>query len=219
MTRSEPDSSGQMGFVEAAEGRRSVRRFLPDEVPRDDVREIVRLATRAANAGNQQMWRFVAVADAELRCRLAEAVGRRLDEMASWPSLRDKRAEIRRMRRYATFFATAPLVIVVLGLPYVSEMDVLLMEAGCDLEQRDRLRARPDLQSIGAAVQLLCTAAYSLGYGTCWMTAPVIAAPELEQVLGLEPPARVVAVVPVGQPAGRTRRTPRRAVEEVLEFR
>jgi nitroreductase len=51
------------------------------------------------------------------------------------------------------------------------------------------------------------------------MTAPVIAAPELEQVLEVEPPARVVAVVPLGQPVGHTRRTPRRAVEDVLEFR
>jgi nitroreductase len=81
------------------------------------------------------------------------------------------------------------------------------------------MRQRPDLQSIGAAVQLLCTAAHALGYGTCWMTAPVLGAPAIERLLGVEPPARLVAVVPVGRPAGDVRPSSRRPVEDVLEFR
>jgi len=208
-----------MRFAEAVEGRRSVRRFSPEPVPRDDVRAIVRLATRAANAGNKQMWRFIAVEDAGLRQRLAQAVSDQLDEMAGWPALRDEAAKLRGMKRYSTFFADAPVVIVVLGYPYESRGDRLLIRAGCTAEERDRLRARPDLQSIGAAVQLLCTAAHTLGYGTCWMTAPVIAAPAIEKILGVEPPAKAVAVVPLGKPAGRTRRSPRLPVDDVLEFR
>ena len=106
-----------------------------------------------------------------------------------------------------------------LGLPYVSLGDELLLKAGRTAEERDRLRARPDLQSIGAAVQLLCTAAHTMGYGACWMTAPVIAAPELEQLLGVQPPARIVALVPLGRPAGAQRRSKRLPVDDVLEFR
>jgi nitroreductase len=81
------------------------------------------------------------------------------------------------------------------------------------------LRQRPDLQSVGAAVQLLCTAAHAMGYGSCWMTAPVLAAPAIEELLGVEAPARLAAVVPVGRPAGRPRSSPRRPVDDVLEFR
>ncbi len=51
-------------------------------------------------------------------------------------------------------------------------------------------------------MQLLITAAHSLGYGGCWMSAPVVAAEGLERVLGVEPPAQLVALVPVGRPAG-----------------
>ena len=98
--------------------------------------------------------------------------------------------------------------------------DVLLHRRGVTGEERDRVRQRPDLQSIGGAVQLLCTAAHAMGYGSCWMTAPVLAAPAIEELLGLEPPAQLVAVVPVGRPAvAASRPTSRLPLSDVLEFR
>jgi len=110
-------------------------------------------------------------------------------------------------------------VMAVFGLPYLARADEMLLARGLGVEERDRLRARPDLQSIGAAVQLFCTAAHAMGYGSCWMTAPVLAAPAIEELLGVEPPAKLVAVVPVGRPAGAVRPTSRRPAVEVLEFR
>ena len=210
---------GEMTFVDAVEGRCSVRRFTEEAVSRDDVRRMIALATRAANASNRQMWRFIAVDDRDLLRRMGEAVAAKLDVIARWPSLRGQADRVRGMKGYSTFFAAAPLAVVVLGLPYASTGDELLRTAGLSSEERDRLRPRPDLQSIGAAVQLLCTAAHAMGYGTCWMTAPVMAAPELEQLLGVEPPARVVAVVPVGRPAGSPPHSQRLPVDDVLEFR
>ena len=190
------------GLQSAVGGRASVRRFLPDPVPRDDVTTMVELAVRAANAGNAQMWRFVAVEDGSLRAAMKDVVDAALDEMAAWPELAGMGSRIKALRAYATFFAAAPLVMAVFVLPYVSDADEMLLARGLGVEERDRLRARPDLQSIGAAVQLFCTAAHALGYGSCWMTAPVLAAPAIEGLLGVKPPAKLVAVVPVGRPAG-----------------
>ncbi len=203
----------------AVEGRCSVRRFLPDAVPRDDVRAMVACATRAANAGNAQCWRFVAVEDEATRRAMATAVDAALDEVAAWPECAGRAADVKAIRAYATFFVAAPVVIAVFVLPYESRGDELLRLRGLSREEHDRLRQRPDLQSIGAAVQVLCTAAHAMGYGSCWMTGPVIAAPAIEELLGVEAPACLVAVVPVGRPAGRPRRGPRRPVDDVLEFR
>jgi len=207
------------GLVEAVLGRASVRKYLPDPVPRDDVTAMVALATHAANAGNAQMWRFIAVDDAVTQIAMRQAVDEAIDEMAAWPELAGKAKEIKALRVYSTFFVDAPLVLAVCGLPYLSRADEMLRARGVGAEERDRLRARPDLQSIGAAVQLFCTAAHALGYGTCWMTAPVLGALAIEELLGVEPPAKLVAVVPVGRPAGAVRPTSRRPVEDVLEFR
>ena len=207
------------GLADAVHGRVSVRRFAPDPVPREDVTAMVELAIRAANAGNAQMWRFMAVEAAELRAGMKDAVDAALDEVGAWPEVAGMVKELKALRAYSTFFAQAPLVVAVFGLPYGSRADEMLAKRGVDAEERDRLRARPDLQSIGAAVQLLCTAAHAMGYGSCWMTAPVMAAPAIETLLGVEPPARLVAVVPVGRPAGTVKPSSRRPASEVLEFR
>jgi len=203
----------------SVEGRASVRRFLPDPVSRDDVRAMVGLAVRAANAGNAQMWRFVAVEDGSLRAAMKDVVDAALDEMAAWPELAGMGSRIKALRAYATFFAAAPLVMAVFVLPYVSDADEMLRARGLGAEDRDRLRARPDLQSIGAAVQLLCTAAHALGYGSCWMTAPVLAAPAIERLLAVDPEARLVALVPLGRPAGAVTPASRLPLDDVLDFR
>jgi nitroreductase len=207
------------GLADAVHGRASVRRFTDEPVPREDVSAMVELAVRAANAGNAQMWRFVAVEDPALRAAMKEAVDAALDEVAAWPEAEGLQKDIKALRGYATFFAAAPVVVAVFGLPYGSTADEALARRGLTGEERDRLRARPDLQSIGAAVQLFCTAAHAMGYGTCWMTAPVVAAPAIEGLLGVEPPAQLVAVVPLGVPASPPRPSRRLPVEDVLEFR
>jgi nitroreductase len=209
----------EAGLQSTVGGRASVRRFLPDPVPREHVTAMVELAVRAANAGNAQMWRFVAVDDTLLQVALRQAVDDAIDEMSAWPELAGSGKESKALRAYATFFVDAPLVVAVFGLPYLARADEMLLARGLGAEQRDRLRARPDLQSIGAAVQLFCSAAHALGYGSCWMTAPVLAAPAIERLLGVEPPAKLVAVVPVGRPAGAVTPTSRRPVDDVLEFR
>ncbi len=207
------------GLADAVHGRASVRRYAPDPVPREDVAAMVGLAVRAANAGNAQMWRFVAVEDPGLRAAMKDAVDAAVDDMAAWPEVEGMEKELKAYRAYATFFAEAPLVMAVFVLPYGSVADRLLDEHGVRAAEHDRLRARPDLQSIGAAVQLLCTAAHAMGYGSCWMTAPVLAAPAIEELLGAEPAATLVAVVPIGRPASPPRPSGRLPIEDVLEFR
>jgi nitroreductase len=47
-----------MDFDEVVMGRRSIRGFKPDPVPKDLIREVVRLATRAPSSMNTQPWHF-----------------------------------------------------------------------------------------------------------------------------------------------------------------
>jgi nitroreductase len=207
------------GFADAVTGRSSVRRYAPGSVPREDVTAMVGLAVRAANAGNAQTWRFVAVDDAGLRAAMKQAVDDVLDEMGAWPEAAGLEKELKAYRAYATFFADAPVVIAVLGGPYHSLADELHERRGLSREERDRLRRRPDIQSLGGAIQLLCNAAHAMGYGSCWMTAPVLAAPAIEVLLGVEPPLTLAALVPIGRPFAPPKPSSRLPLEDVLEFR
>jgi nitroreductase len=211
-------AAGEMSFAAAVEGRVSVRRYRPDPVPRADVERVVALATRAASAGNAQMWRFIAVEDEATRSGMKAAVEGKLAEMAAWPEAAELAGESRAIAAYSTFFAEAPLVFAVCSLPYRSRIDRLIEARGLSPVERDRLRQRPDLQSVGGAIQLLVTAAHALGYGACWMSAPVVACEQLEGLLGIEPPAQLVALVPVGVPAGASRAKKRLPLDEVLRF-
>jgi nitroreductase len=207
------------GLADAVHGRTSVRKYLPEPVPRVDVEAMVGLAVRAANGGNAQGWRFIAVQTPETIVAMKSAVDAALDAMAAWPEAGDLADELEHYHVYSTFFVDAPLVMAVLSLPYASVADLLLERHRVPREEHDRLRQRPDMQSIGAAVQVLCTAAHALGYGSCWMTAPVLAAPAIEELLGVEPPLRLAAIVPIGRPRVAPRPTSRLPLEDVLQFR
>lgn len=55
---------------EAAESRRSIRKFAQEDVPEEDLREIIRQARLAPSPNNMQPWRFVAVRDQAMRSRM-----------------------------------------------------------------------------------------------------------------------------------------------------
>jgi nitroreductase len=67
-----------MELVEAIEGRRSIRAFKPDPVPREMIETILQLATKAPSAINLQPWEFTVVSGKEkerLSRRLLKAYG------------------------------------------------------------------------------------------------------------------------------------------------
>jgi coenzyme F420-0:L-glutamate ligase / coenzyme F420-1:gamma-L-glutamate ligase len=208
-----------MSLVGAVEPCASVRRFCSDAVPRSDVERMVELAMRTEDAGNTQMWRFIAIEDSRMLSVMREAVDMRFEQMVQHPSLEAHEGEIRDAHHRAVGFADAPLCIAVLCVPYRSRIGELLELAGVGHQEHERLHPRLDLQSVGAATQLLITAAHAMGYGACWTSAPVVAAELLEELLGIKPPERLVALVSVGRPAeasGASWRMPARAV---LSFR
>ncbi len=62
-----------MNVIEAIRTRRSVRKFKPEEIPEEDLRDILEAARLAPSAGNRQPWRFVVVRDPEAKRRLGVA--------------------------------------------------------------------------------------------------------------------------------------------------
>lgn len=59
--------------VEAAESRRSIRKYTDDPIPDSHVDEILRIASLAPSPWNLQPWRVIVVSDPEIKLRLQEA--------------------------------------------------------------------------------------------------------------------------------------------------
>mgnify|MGYP000845341758 CR=1 FL=1 len=212
-------SRDQAGFETVVRDACRAHHFKRDAVPREDVEHMTSLAICAVTACAVQPWRFIAVQDVRLLNSMQHAVLERFEELALRPGLALQEQKRTMARAQALLFAKAPLCIAVLALPHASAMEELLELGGMTAEERERLCVRPELQSAGAAVQLLATAAHSMGYATCWTCAPIVAAERLEALLGVEPPARLVALVAVGRPAEAPTAVRQRPLDQVLSFR
>jgi nitroreductase len=206
-------------FAELVERRVSVRQFKPDAVPAEHVREIVRLAGLAPSPNNQQPWRFIAVTRKALLRDMAAAVRQRLQALLPEPASEDARRALQRVEWFSTFFADAPLVVAVTRQPYASVIARTLSGSSLTPDDVNAMRGHPDVQAIGAAIEHLLLAATSLGYGSCWLSGPLIAREALEALLGVETPQQLAALVAVGVPAvAPGAGHDRRPVDDILRF-
>lgn len=60
-------------FLEEARGRRSVRHFSPDPIPRRALLDCIEAAAQAPSGANKQPWTFVVVTDPGVKRRIREA--------------------------------------------------------------------------------------------------------------------------------------------------
>jgi nitroreductase len=104
-------------------------------------------------------------------------------------------------------FEQAPLVLA----PYFRASNALGERFGMPAE-----RDLGAVASVSAAIMNLLLAAHALGLGACWMTGPLLAAPELEPLLGIPAGWRLAAIVPVGLPDETPAPPARRAVSHLL---
>jgi nitroreductase len=183
------------------ETRRSVRRFRPEPLDPEVVKELVAAAVTAPSASNKQPWRFVVVTERATIARMAAAVREAVERIARHV---EPGAEVsfRAYGDYFTRFEEAPCVIGLLarGIPLLTSLvDERLAAADgraiADMEESSGL--------IGAAMALqnLLLMAHALGLGASGMTGPLVAAEALRGILGVPPSWRLAALVPVGHPA------------------
>lgn len=201
-----------MNVFDAMKGRQSIRKFRKDPVPREQILRMVEAATWAPSAGNTQNVRFLVVEDPALLSRMKGIV----DEILA----RVTGKEIPPGKiNYHNLFAAAPAAVCVVGKPYESATDRQMREKDPERHRVRRYQVNAGLQSVASAITQFLLAAYSLGYGTCWMTGPLVAKPELESALSLRPPEELLAVVALGKPDSPPPKPARKPPEEVTEFR
>jgi len=101
------------------------------------------------------------------------------------------------------FVAQAPVVIVV-----CSDLGRISSAYG------ERGRNLYSIQDTAAAVQNLMLAACDLGLGTCWVGA--FSEEGVRKILNLPERVRPMAIIPLGYPAGKTRKPERMELKKVV---
>ncbi|MGE0714215.1 MAG: nitroreductase family protein [Alphaproteobacteria bacterium] len=168
-----------MEVNDAIYGRRAIRTYAREPVPREALRMLVDAAVQAPSAMNEQPWVFTIVTEQTLLARISRAAtahllatdafgahGARLRPMLSDPA-------------YQIFYGAPALVVI------AAPEDGPFAVADCAL-----------------AAQNLLLAACAAGLGTCWigLAQPWLASAEGRATLGLAAHLLPVAPIIVGRP-------------------
>lgn len=197
--------------LDAVRGRRSVRRYLPKQVPEQLVNLVLEAGRWAPSPHGRQPWRFAVITREETKERLARAMGEEwranLEMDGQPPEVVERRLEGSRRR-----LLDAP-VLVLLCL-YLEELDVYPDAA------RQESETTMAVQSLGAAAQNMLLAAYDLGLDAGWMCAPLFCPEEVVEALGLDPKLVPHALLTLGYADGDPqKRRGRRPLEDLVIYR
>jgi nitroreductase len=203
-----------MDFVDVAQLRTSVRSFSEEGIGRDALREICRIGGLAPSVNNFQPWRFVALTNKDKMSEMAAVVSQKIE------ALPEKSGELgeqikKQVEYFSIFFEKAPAVIFVFVSPYES-----VLERGVALthDEVNRMRAYPDMQSVGACIQNMLLAAVNMGLGACWMTSPLIAKQEIAEMLAVDTSFELAAMVVVGHPSREFSPKSKKEIDTILDF-
>jgi nitroreductase len=183
-----------METKDAIIGRRSVRRYTDQSLNDSDVQDIITAGLYAPSAIDLQPWYFVVIKSTE-----------KLEEFRTFMSDVYDEFEPVLNERFANHPAT------------IAETKVFLKSLGgaqcCILAfmlKQDYPDKKSVIEGVSAAVQNMLLAAYDMGIGSCWMTAPMRAGmdEELRRKYAAEH-GEFIAAVTFGYPA-HTPKAPQR---------
>ena len=199
-----------MDVLEAIATTRAIRRYRPDPIPDDDLRDILFAATRAPSGSNRQPFRMLVLRDGPRAVEAKALLGgsfrsgwaekRKGDGYDAGSGTDDdspKARMARTMQHFVDHFEETPVVVL-----------------AC--LQRYRTPNPAEGGSVFPAVQNLLLAARALGYGgviTGWHHGVEV---ELRALLAIPDDVAILATIPLGKPMGAHGPVRRRPMHELI---
>jgi nitroreductase len=208
-----------MDMYEGIVTTRAIRRFTDEPVTDEEVVTCIRAAVQGPSGGNIQPWQFLVVTDQAVKADLGDIYRRAYAryESALLPLVpRFQREEdqdswdrtLAASRHLAGHLADASVLVLAL-MPAIS---MTLTDDDGDLD------VGTPFASVYPAVQNLMLAARSMGIGSALTTVYRIYQDEVRALLGIPEQHEVVALVPMGHPAGRVGVARRRPAEAITHW-
>jgi nitroreductase len=180
-----------MELESAIKGRRSVRRFKPDPIPKAVLERIIDMAQWAPSAMNLQD-RLLVVVQGDKKAELTKIAAGAFEAFRPnlEASFKDKPKIIEATKTFLETLGGAPVIILAYGGKFPS--------------------GEADTLSITLAVQNLLLSAFESGLGTVWADAAVFyKEKEINALVGIEG-RKLVCLIPIGYPAEEPKAPPRK---------
>lgn len=196
-----------MELKSVIESRRSIRKFLPDSIPEEYIREILEAARLAPSGGNIQPWRFVIIKSPEAREKLKDFT---LGFVANAPVIivccSDLNANQSYRERYKELRRAGAFDEVVFDAPQSSTEKVPSMN-------EDQIKGYLNLNT-AIAVENMVLRATDLGLGSCWVM--MFDRHKLASWLQLDSNLYPVCLLPLGFADQKPLIRPRKNLEEII---
>ncbi len=183
--------------------RRSVRRFEKTDLEDGLVRDLVKAASWAPSADNEQPWRFVAVRDTAVKIEIVNVL---IDKMR--PFYEAQGYPLEAVRGYWASLFAAPVHVLAFYSESVEE----------DSDELRSIALLHRIQGVSAACQNLLLAAKSLGLGSVWIGGTLVVEDDIKALVAAPPDAKLVTVIGLGYPAQSPLPPVRKSVAEVLFY-
>jgi nitroreductase len=201
--------------------RRSLRAFSADPVARDALERVLAAATTAPSSTNRQPWRFAVVTGSATKARIVASVRQRTEEMKAVIQQGHHGSEF---SSYGDFFfeplESAAVIVVPQYREYEDAIQHLIQSGGGDPRKfHTAASMQAERCSTSAAVMALLLQAHAEGLGACWMAGPMVARDDVERLLGIVEPYRMLGAVALGHPNGpAVAAPPRKPVDKVATW-
>lgn len=189
--------SDEVGLLEGLATTRAIRRYLPDPIPEEHLRDIMFAATRAPSGSNRQPFRFMVFTDSEQSRDVKSLIARGAQQL--WNNKRTddgyeegsgtiddspKARMARTMQDYVDNFSSVPVLVL-----------------AC--LERYRAPTPTEGASVYPACQNILLAARALGYGGVLTGFQSFVEAELREMLHIPDSVFLAATLTLGKPAGR----------------
>jgi F420 biosynthesis protein FbiB-like protein len=196
-------------YLDFLKRRRSIRKYLPKEVPLELIDLILEAARWAPSAHNAQPWRFFIVSKQEMKEKLAREMAERFQQDLEKDGI-PKELAMDRAKASIDRFSVSPVIIV----------------ACIDMGQMDRypdpLRQKAEevmaTQSLAAALQTLLLSASAVGLGGCWFCAPLFCPDVVKRVTGIPDHWVPQVLITLGYPDETPTPPPRLPLDEIRKI-
>ncbi len=172
--------------MQSIEKRRSIRKYLPDDISDDMMLELLESARLAPSGNNTQPWHFIVVKE------------------------RRKREEIAKVSHNQSWMLTAPVFLVC-----IADASVRIKDRNYKAhENSPEVDLKKVIRDTAIAVEHIVLSASDKGLGTCWVA--WLEQKDIRPVLNIPDDKYVVCILTIGYPAERPESRPRKKLEDFL---
>ncbi|MBR5513798.1 MAG: nitroreductase family protein [Ruminococcus sp.] len=189
--------------------RRSIRKYLDKEVPKELIEQIIDAGRMSPSAKNRQPWRYIVLggeSKSEFLEYMWKGILREENESVLLPNSHNGISDA---KNTWNIMLQAPILIVILNTNGKNPFDMV--------DADGRFVEICDTLSIGASIENMLLKATEIGLGTLWIANTYYAYKELTKYL--ETTQQLVGAIALGYAAETPPQRPRKKPEDIVEYR